>query len=100
MNGTLVSRARGKVTLRSLAARAGTSHSTIAAYEAGRVSPTTDTLERILRAAGWEAATDLRPSVADPAARARELEAVLELASQFPARHHRKLRYPVFGRHR
>jgi hypothetical protein len=24
----------------------------------------------------------------------------LELAGQFPARHHRKLRYPVFGRNR
>ena len=37
--------------------RAGTSHATLAAYEAGRAVPRVDTLDRILRAAGY--ATDI-----------------------------------------
>ena len=94
-------RARSGLTLRALATAAGTSHSTIAAYEAGRVSPTVQTLTRILRAAGWEGQPDLRRVVeADPQARGRELEQVLELAGQFPARHGRRLAAPVFGRRR
>lgn len=94
-------RARAGLTLRALATAAGTSHSTIAAYEAGRVSPTVQTLTRILRAAGWEGQPDLRRVVeADPDARGRELEQVLELAGQFPARHGRRLTAPVFGRRR
>lgn len=92
---------RSGLTLRALATSAGTSHSTIAAYEAGRVSPTVPTLTRILRAAGWEDRPDLRPVVdPDPHGRGRELEQVLELAGQFPARHGRRLTAPVFGRQR
>ena len=34
--------------------RAGTSRPTLSAYEHGRVSPTVETLERILKAAGHE----------------------------------------------
>ena len=94
-------RVRSGLTLRALASAAGTSHSTIAAYEAGRVSPTVHTLTRILRAAGWEDRPDLRRVVeADPDARGRERQQVLELASQFPARHGRRLAAPVFGRPR
>jgi transcriptional regulator with XRE-family HTH domain len=96
-----LARACSGLTLRALATRAGTSHSTIAAYEAGRVSPTVHTLTRILRAAGWEDQPDLRRVVEpDPQARGRELEQVLELAGQFPARHGRRLTAPVFGRQR
>lgn len=88
------------LTLRALAERAGTSHSTLAAYEAGRKTPNLATLERILRSAGFELQLQVRPLVGghDLAARGRELEDVLHLAEQFPARHAARLRYPVFGR--
>ncbi|MCB0970400.1 MAG: helix-turn-helix transcriptional regulator [Acidimicrobiales bacterium] len=93
-------RDRAGLTLRALAWQAETSHSTIAAYEAGRKAPNADTLERILRAAGFQAELHLVPTVGgpDPAARGRELAEVLELAEQFPARHEPGLAFPVFGR--
>ena len=88
------------LSLRSLAEQGGTSHSTLAAYEAGRKAPSIRTLERLLRAAGFELRVEMRPSVGGPdrEARGRELAEVLILAEQFPARHARKLPYPVFGR--
>lgn len=88
------------MSLRALAARADTSHSTLAAYEAGRKVPSVDTLDRILRAAGFELDVELAPVVggADRAARGRELVEVLELAGHFPARHSKALTFPVFPR--
>ena len=60
----LISHARhaAHLSLRALATRSGTSHATISAYETGRVTPTVDTLDRILRAAGFTAAVGLRRS--------------------------------------
>jgi transcriptional regulator with XRE-family HTH domain len=91
-------RKRAGLSLRVLAARAETSHSTLAAYEAGRKVPTVDTFDRVVRAAGYEVGVELTPTVggADPAARGRELEEALELAAQFPARHARVLEFPRF----
>jgi transcriptional regulator with XRE-family HTH domain len=92
------------LSLRGLAARAGTSHATLAAYEAGRAVPRVDTLDRILRAAGY--ATDIgiarRPDATDAerSAKGQELLAALELAAMFPARHARRLRFPRFPRGR
>jgi transcriptional regulator with XRE-family HTH domain len=88
-------RQRARLSLRALAQRAETSHSTLAAYETGRVVPTVSTFDRILRAAGFTISTDLRPSVAPDDARARELADVLHLAAQFPARHAATLQYPI-----
>ncbi len=85
------------MTLRQLAHRAGTSHSTLAAYEAGAKVPSVATLDRIVRAAGFALDLELRRRIDDPD-RGGELEQVLELAAQFPARHHARLRFPVFGR--
>ena len=88
------------LSLRALADRAGTSHATLAAYEHGRAVPRVDTLDRILRAAGY--ATDLvmarRPDGTDAERRAKgdELREALELAAQFPARHARRLAFPRF----
>jgi transcriptional regulator with XRE-family HTH domain len=84
------------LTLRELAERADTSHATIAAYEAGRKTPRVDTLDRIVRAAGFGADIDLerRPDE-DRVRKGRELAAAIDLASRFPARHSRRLRYPV-----
>jgi len=89
-------RRRSGLSLRVLARRAGTSHSTLAAYESGRVTPTVDTLDRIVRAAGFTIASGLTPGVAPEADRAEELLAVLELAEQFPARH-ADGDLPIFG---
>src|SRR5207302_4683680 len=89
------------LTLRGLAERAGTSHSTLAAYEAGRAVPRIDTLDRVLRAAGY--ATDIeverRPDATDAERQAKgeELRQALQLAAMFPARHSRRLRFPQFA---
>jgi transcriptional regulator with XRE-family HTH domain len=86
------------LSLRVLAERAGTSHATLAAYEAGRAVPRVDTLDRILRAAGY--ATDIemarRADATDVQrqAKGQELREALELAAMFPARHARRLQFP------
>jgi transcriptional regulator with XRE-family HTH domain len=92
-------RRRAGLSLRALAGRADTSHSTLAAYESGRKVPTVETFDRIIRAAGYEIEIGLTPGVggADRTARGRELVEVLELAAQFPARHAADLPFPRFG---
>ncbi|HEX4867125.1 MAG TPA: helix-turn-helix domain-containing protein [Acidimicrobiales bacterium] len=88
----LIRRARHRAGLsqRDLAARAGTSHAAIAQYETGVKVPRTDTLERILQAAGFAPDVTLRPRPdgppADREAKGRELLAALELAALFPLR--------------
>jgi transcriptional regulator with XRE-family HTH domain len=90
------------LSLRSLAMRAGTSHATLAAYEAGRAVPRVDTLDRVLRAAGYT--TDIAVTrradgtEAERRAKGEELRAAIELAEHFPARHASRLRFPPFGR--
>ena len=86
--------------MRQLAARAATSHSTLAAYESGAKSPNTDTFLRILRAAGFEPSVVLVPRgpFFDEAARAAEIEQVLALADALPVRHERVMPHPVFAR--
>jgi transcriptional regulator with XRE-family HTH domain len=92
-------RRRAGLSLRQLAARADTSHSTLAAYESGRKVPSVETFERVLRAAGFEEVGELRPAVGgrDPGDRGRELLEVLELAAKFPARHDPTMTFPRFG---
>ena len=91
-------RARSGLTLRQLAVRAGTSHATLSAYEAGRVHPSMQTAERVVRAAGFGLAVELLPLVGHGRdERGDELLQVLDLAAQFPARHARRLPYPRFG---
>lgn len=91
-------RAETGLSLRALAGRAGTSHATLAAYESGRVVPRVDTLDRILRAAGY--ATDIAlerradATDAERTAKGAELVQALDLAAQFPARHDPTLTYP------
>ena len=88
------------LTLRELATRAKTSHSTLAAYESGRKTPNVATLNRIVEAAGFAADLDMcrRHRSSSGLARGEELVAVLELAAAFPARHTGELTMPVFGR--
>lgn len=96
--GTLIRDARRRtgLTLRQLGEAAGTSHSTLSAYESGRTTPTVATLNRILRAAGFAVDVTLSPRI-ERAERGRELADVLELAAQFPARHAAHIEYPRFG---
>ena len=89
-------RSRAGLSTRELARRAGTSHSTVTAYETGRKSPTIETFDRLVRAAGFTVGDDLVP--VPQGDRGRELVEALELAARFPARHSRTLRYPRFGR--
>jgi transcriptional regulator with XRE-family HTH domain len=94
-------RLRAGLTLRALAERAGTSHSTLAAYEAGRTIPRVDTLARILRAAGFAGDIELSSradGVHGRGTKAHELAQALDLADRFPAAHRPDLAYPVFGR--
>jgi transcriptional regulator with XRE-family HTH domain len=93
-------RQRAGLSLRDLATRAGTSHSTLAAYESARVTPSVETFDRVLAAAGFSASVSLTPLVAPDSERSRELLDALTLAEQFPARHRTSLAFPVFGRAR
>jgi transcriptional regulator with XRE-family HTH domain len=104
-SASILRRARRKAGLsqRELAARAETSHATLASYETETKVPRVDTLDRILRAAGFEPEVVLsaRPD-ADQSARAakgRELLEALELAAHFPVRRPAKqLPVPVITR--
>jgi transcriptional regulator with XRE-family HTH domain len=91
-------RRHSELSLRALAARAGTSHATLSAYENGRVDPTTAVLSRIIAASGQSLEATLLglPSDVDGMTRGEELIAVLELAEQFPARHASQMEFPIF----
>ncbi len=88
------------LSLRELAAKAGTSHATLSAYEKGRKVPSIATFLRILEACGNAVEIQLYPRIRerDGIDRGEELEAVLKLAAQFPARTSRHLDLPVFSR--
>jgi transcriptional regulator with XRE-family HTH domain len=92
-------RERAGLSLRAAAERAGTSHATLAAYEARRKTPAVTTYLRLLHAYGYAADIELSPRVREVNGylRGEELEAVLELAEQFPARHTKTLTCPRFG---
>ncbi len=93
-------RHRSGLTLRALAARSHTSHSTLAAYEAGRKVPSAATLARIVEAAGCqlEVRAVRTPGPIGDVTRGQELEEVLALAAMFPTRHEPVLHAPVFAR--
>lgn len=56
-----IARAEAGLSQRELAKRAGTSQATLSAYEAGRKSPTLETLARVIRAAGMDLRITLAP---------------------------------------
>ncbi len=92
-------RLRAGLTARELAERAGTSHSTLLAYEAGRKTPRSDTRDRIIRAAGFvvDAPTIMRPrTTAHGAPTGEELMDVLRVADMFPAAHAPSMTCPPF----
>lgn len=57
-----VAREETGISQRELAKRAGTSQAAISAYEAGKKSPTLETLARIIRATGMDLAIRLEPA--------------------------------------
>ena len=96
-------RSSAGLSLRQLAAAAGTSHATLSDYEHARREPRLSTVERIARAAGFQVELRLHRRADAGDARhekGRELADVLELAEAFPARHDDELAMPVFGRAR
>ena len=91
-------RRTARLSLRALAARAGTSHATVSAYEHGAKVPSVATLAHLLEAAGFAADVRLERRIRgdELGDRGVELEAVLDLAGAFPARHARRLAAPAF----
>ena len=89
-----------QLSLRELAARAGTSHSTLLAYEQGKKVPSVATFVRILDACDLAVDFHLSPRIRerDGIPRGEELRAVLELAEQFPIRVKGRMDLPKFGR--
>lgn len=82
----VIRRARRKAgySLPALAERVGISPAELEAYETGVKIPDGETLAWVIDCAELDRGT--------------ELEALLELAGQFPGRYSPTLRYPVFGR--
>ena len=91
-------RGHAGLSLRALAQRASTSHTTLCAYEQGRKSPTLDTFMRIIEACslGVEIRLTRRIREHNGVPRGQELEAVLDLAAQFPAKHAADIEMPPF----
>ena len=83
------SRKQAELSSRELATRVGSSHSTILAYENGRKVPSTTTFLRLIHACGFSVDFLLSPRIRGDESNPRgdELEAVLNLAAEFPTRH-------------
>lgn len=92
-------RVKAGLSLRELARRAGTSHSTLLAYEQAKKVPTTTTFFRVIEACGNALDLNIHPRIRqrDGIARGEELAAVLLLAEQFPHSVPRHLNMPRFG---
>jgi len=82
-------RRKAGLSARELARSVGSSHSTILAYESGKKMPVTTTLMRLVHACGYSMDFALSPRLRgdENNPKGEELQAVLELASEFPARH-------------
>ena len=82
-------RRKAGISARELARSVGSSHSTILAYEAGKKVPVTTTLMRLVHACGYSIDFSLSPRMRgdDDNPKGAELQAVLDLAAEFPARH-------------
>lgn len=100
--GLLLRRARedAGLTIRELARCAGTSHSTLIAYEKGRKQPSVVVLNRLLGICGFTAEISMTRRIREDGGvpRGDELEQVLALAEQFPARQKKDLDFPRFER--
>ena len=93
-------RCRSGTTLRALAALAGTSHSTLAAYESSAKVPRADTMLRVLEAAGCKVVVvpDGETRLDARRERGRELEELLRFTAHFPTARRGPLPARRFGR--
>lgn len=83
-----ISRERAGLSKRELARRAGTSPAAIVKYESGTTSPTVDTLNRILRVAGWEIevqVTQVSQQLVERGVMMHELLGIVDLVEIRPA---------------
>ena len=91
-------RRRSGLSRRRLAQLGGTSPSTLSAYESGASVPSVSTLERLVRAAGYEIEVHLRPAPTDDEAElTQKVEALFTFVDALPRRRRGPLEYPVFG---
>lgn len=74
-----VAREKSGLSKRELARRAGTSPAAIVKYESRQSSPTVDTLNRILRVAGWEVEIHLAPISEDLIERGQMMVGLLSI---------------------
>jgi transcriptional regulator with XRE-family HTH domain len=82
--GYLLYTARKKagLTQRELAERAGTAKSVIARIEMGRTAPTTDTLIRLLAAAGFELRSELVVRPVENSHMLQDIDRILQLSPE------------------
>ena len=91
-------RRRSGLSRRKLAHLGGTSASTLSAYESGSSVPSVSTLERLLRAAGFEAEVSLRSvPPTDERQVTEKIEALFSFVDALPRRQRGPLGYPQFG---
>jgi len=91
-------RRRSGLSRRKLAERGGTSASTLSAYESGASVPSVATLERLLRAAGFETEVSLRPALpSDERELTEKIEALFSFVDALPRSARGPLTYPIFG---
>jgi transcriptional regulator with XRE-family HTH domain len=91
-------RRRSGLSRRKLAQLGGTSPSTLSAYESGASVPSVATLERLLRAAGFETEVNLRPvPLNDEGELTEKIEALFSFVDALPRRQRGPLDYPIFG---
>jgi transcriptional regulator with XRE-family HTH domain len=85
------------LSLRELAVRVGTSHSTLLAYETSKKMPAITTFCRILEAAGFAVDFSVTKRIREQNGihRGEELAAVLKFAEQFPAKADRHMAFPT-----
>jgi transcriptional regulator with XRE-family HTH domain len=70
----------------------------LSAYESGASVPSVSTLERLLRAAGFEVEANLRPvPPTDDRELAEKIEALFSFVDALPRRPRGQLKYPAFG---
>ena len=94
-------RRASRLTQSALAARAGTSQAAISAYESRSKQPSVETLDRLLRAAGYQLAVEpaspvaREPSAAELTRAGTRLAEVMALAEALPVRHSLTLAFPA-----
>ncbi len=93
-------RRQANLSLRDLAKRAATSHATLSAYEHGRKVPSVTTFVKVIEACGFAMDVTLNRRIREHNGlpRGDELQQVLDLADQFPARPGKHLDFPKFER--